>query len=66
MLFLLFIIDLASGLKFVCASLYADDPKAYAIICNLNDAAPIQTDIDFLSNWSQNDRLNFDIGECKI
>lgn len=52
-LFLLSINDLVLGLKFVCALLYADYLKVYAIIISLNYAAFFQADLDFLSDWSQ-------------
>ena len=65
-LFLLFVNDLVSGLKFVKGLLYADDFKAYEIVRSINDAILFQADLDYLSQWSYANGLDFNLSKCKI
>jgi len=46
--------------------MFADDTKVSRKICNENDGALLQQDLDSLTEWSKKCHLHFNIEKCKI
>jgi hypothetical protein len=66
-LFVLFINDLPNGLSpGTNASMYADDTKISRTIRTENDHAALQSDVDYLHNWSLVNKINFHPLKCKV
>jgi len=66
-LFVLFINDLPDGLSpGTDTSMYADDTKISRTICTENDHATLQSDIDYLHNWSLMNKMKFHPQKCKV
>lgn len=66
LLFLCFINDIICKLKFCKAQLFADDLKIFAPINSLTDCENLQMDIDTLSVWSMENKLDFNISKCAV
>jgi len=64
MLFLIFINDLPSLVKFSIIFLFADDTKCHRRICNITDSTKLQEDLNLLYQWSLNNQLYFGIPKC--
>ena len=66
-LFVLFINDLPAGLSpGTDCSMYADDTKIWRKIISENDHAILQSDIDYLYNWSLHNKMKFHPLKCKV
>ena len=66
-LFVLFINDLPDGLSpGTDASMYADDTKISRTINEESDHATLQSDINYLHNWSLTNKMNFHPQKCKV
>ena len=46
--------------------MFADDTKLSRKICNENDGALLQQDLDSLMEWSKDCHLDFNVEKCKI
>lgn len=66
LLFIIFINDLKSVLKFSDILLYADDAKIYCDINSLNDAENVQTDLDAVYSWCNSNRMFLNISKCSV
>ena len=64
-LFLLYINDLAEGLKSQ-VRLFADDTIAYMVIGDTADAASLQHDLDLLARWEELWQMEFHPGKCNV
>ena len=65
LLFLLFINDLAVLLT--CLKLlFADDLKIYCEISTISDCQRLQSELDLVSSWCDNNRLNLNISKCFV
>ena len=66
-LFVIFINDLPEGLTpGTDLALYADDTKIWRSIKAESDHLALQNDIAYLNSWSNNNKLHFNIGKCKV
>ena len=66
-LFVLFINDLPVGLNpGTNVSMYADDTKIWRIINSESDSILLQNDVDYLYNWSINNKMRFHPQKCKV
>jgi endonuclease/exonuclease/phosphatase family metal-dependent hydrolase len=66
-LFVLFINDLPAGLNpGTDVALYADDTKIWRRINSEEDHVALQEDIQYLHNWSINNKMNFHPQKCKV
>ena len=66
-LFVLFINDLPAGLSYGTElALYADDTKIWRKIVSEKDHEALQNDINYLYNWSINNKMNFHPQKCKV
>ncbi len=66
-LFVLFINDIASGLtKNTNLALYADDTKIWRTIYSEIDHDILQSDINYLYNWSIKNKMKFHPNKCKV
>ena len=65
LLFLLFINDLPNLLTSMCL-LFADDLKIYRSISSTHDAFLLQSDIDTIHKWCQDNCLPLNISKCKV
>jgi hypothetical protein len=63
LLFIIFINDLPSQIDSTI-KIFADDTKIFRAICNSNDSATLQDDLNKLINWSQNWLLPFNTKKC--
>ena len=66
LLFVLFINDLPSVVKFSKCLLFADDFKLYKKIQTIRDCVDLQKDIDNIYKWSCDFKLQFNIKKCSI
>lgn len=64
LLFLLFINDLPSVIKFSHCLLFADDLKIFRHVSHLNDCLLIQLDLNAVSGWCKNNNLLLNINKC--
>ena len=64
-LFIIFINDLPSEVKYNMCKLFADDCKLYGAVDASNNTSKIQSDLDNLSNWSKYWQLPFNAKKCK-
>ena len=66
LLFVLFIIDLPSGLSpKTNAAMYADDTKIWRQIHTLADCYILQNDIYYMQNWAVENKMKFNPKKCK-
>lgn len=65
LLFLLFINDVTSVLKYSNCLMYADDIKIFACVKSFGDAINLQHDVDSLNDWSKVNGLNLNLIKCK-
>nr|CAI5827926.1 unnamed protein product [Callosobruchus analis] len=65
LLFLIYINDLATELCQLNL-LFADDLKMYTEVNNYSDCILLQNDLNILSNWCVLNKLNLNIGKCKV
>ena len=65
LLFILFINDLLSCLRFCRILLFADDAKLFSIIKSPIDCSKIQKDIDAIHNWCIENALKLNLNKCK-
>ena len=66
-LFVLFINDIGEGLSSgTNLSLYADDTKIWRAIHSEHDCIGLQSDIDYLFEWSLNNKMQFHPNKCKV
>ena len=65
LLFNLFLYDLSIILKDVNHLFYADDLKIFHELKDNNDAALLQSKLDELAKWCNNNNLHLNIGKCK-
>lgn len=63
-LFIMYINDLPSQLRFSDCMLYADDVKIYKRISCLGDCLELQRDIISLSEWCSQWRMNLNLAKC--
>ena len=66
LLFLVYINDLSSSLNHTSSFLFADDTKCLRPICSPHDCILLQSDLDALSTWSTNWKLNFNESKCSL
>jgi hypothetical protein len=67
LLFVLFINDLPDGLSpGTQLSMYADDTKIWRPIHTENDCCLLQIDIDYLYDWSIQNKMRFHPDKCKV
>ena len=64
--FLIFVNDLPLWIRNSMIQMFADDTKVSRKICNENDGALLQQDLDSLVEWSKKCHLDFNIEKCKI
>jgi len=64
LLFLIYINDLPSAIKFAKAFLFADDTKCYKRITDTIDIHHLQEDINCISSWSIRDNLLLNLSKC--
>jgi len=64
LLFLIFINDLPLLVKFSKIFLFADDTKSHRRICNTDDSAKLQEDLNSLYCWSLDNQLYFGAPKC--
>jgi len=65
-LFLIFVNDLPLWIRNSMILMFADVTKVSRKICNENDGALLQQDLDSLMEWSKKCHLDFNIEKCKI
>ena len=65
-LFLIYINDLVSEVRYSKIALFADDAKASRPIKNKQDADRLQEDINSMVRWSDKWGLKFNPDKCKI
>ena len=65
-LFLIYINDLSSSMKYSKTFLFADDTKCFRPIRSPQDHILLQSDLDVLSLWSTNWKLMFNETKCSI
>ena len=66
LLFLIFINDLATLLKDCQFLLYADDLKIFRKVTSTNDCLLLQSEINKLTDWCKNNKMELNISKCKI
>jgi len=64
LLFLIFVNDLPLWICNSMILMFADDTKVSHKICNENDGALLQQDLDSLMEWSKKCHLDFNIEKC--
>jgi len=65
LLFILFINDVAKGLKHVNILIFADDTKLFTKIENKVDQEHLQEELDYIANWATFNRLELNCNRCK-
>lgn len=65
LLFILFMDDVVKAFKSI-KILYADDLKLLGKVSSLSDATRLQQDLDVLSQWCKRNRLDLNVGKCKV
>lgn len=66
LLFILYYDDVASVLKKVKCSLFADDLKMFHEIKTLSDALDLETDIYTFAAWCMRNYMSINVDKCKI
>ena len=66
LLFLVFINGLPLLVKFSKIFLFADDTKCHKRICNTDDSAKLQEDLNTLYYWSLDNQLYFGVPKCYL
>ena len=64
-LFVCFINDLPTKVKYNVCKLFADDCKLYGVVDLSSSTSTIQSDLNDLSNWSEDWQLPFNATKCK-
>lgn len=64
LLFNLFINDISKCFSYANFLLYADDLKIYSRVDTVVDAIRLQSDLDSLGRWCENNHLKFNYGKC--
>ena len=64
LLFLTLINDITECVTYSNILLYADDIKLFTSVRSYEDAARLQSDLNALVNWSEENRLPFNVGKC--
>jgi len=64
-LFLIFINDLDIDIQNLLLK-FADDTKLCSKVCNAEDIAKLQEDLDTLVRWSQQWQMKFNVQKCKV
>ncbi|XP_075158149.1 uncharacterized protein LOC142231426 [Haematobia irritans] len=65
LLFVLFINDVPSCLKWSKILLYADDLKLYMRISSISDIRRLQEDLNSLADWCSSNFLTINVGKCR-
>ncbi|XP_063907418.1 uncharacterized protein LOC135125695 [Zophobas morio] len=65
-LFLLFINDLMRGFRYSNFLLYADDLKVFKTVSSVKDALELQSDLNILYDWTENNLLPLNVNKCLI
>ena len=65
-LFIMFINDIVSHVKYANISLYADDSKIFHSISSTSDCHQLQSDLCNIVKWCRTWKLNLNIGKCQI
>lgn len=66
LLFIIFINDLITFLRWASALVYADDLKIYRAITSLEDCELMQNDIDAIAEWAILNKMVLHSGKCEI
>ena len=66
LLFIMFINDLTSCIKYSFVDLYADDVRIYKKIKSFDDCIKLQMDITALHLWSARNNINLSIPKCNV
>ena len=66
LLFLAFINDLPDIVRSSSTRLFADDSLIFREVCNLQDQALIQADLDRLAEWENTWQMSFNASKCNI
>lgn len=64
--FIIMAIDLPETVRAAKCLLFADDLKLYLAVSDLDDCQRLQADIDAVEEWSEVNRLYFNVGKCKV
>ena len=65
-LFIIFINDIISELKFTKAQLFADDLKLYAIVSSLMDCILFNKDLETLDRWCETNGMEMNAKKCNV
>lgn len=65
-LFLIFINDVVSVLRYCKCLLYADDLKFFCVIKSLDDCVNMQCDLECLVSWCKSNYLSLNVKKCKV
>jgi hypothetical protein len=66
LLFLLYIDDISSCLKFSKSMVFADDTKLYMSIDSESDCQKLQADLNAIEYWSKTWKMKLNVTKCKI
>lgn len=66
LLFNIFINDVTEKIAYSKIILYADDLKLFKQIDSVQDVADFQCDLSTLQNWSQENKLKFNLSKCYV
>jgi hypothetical protein len=66
LLFLLFINDIPSYLKYSKIMMYADDAKIYLPVNDIQDCDKLQKDLNYIIQWSEMWKMKLNVAKCKI
>ena len=65
-LFILYVNDLSSVLKYSDCKIYADDIKIYRSVESFNDTQLLQSDLNAFHNWCIVNGMFLNIDKCKV
>lgn len=65
LLFIIFINDMPSSVKFSSLKLYADDSLLFHPIYGANDPVCLQNDLDNLQCWAHASQMKFNVSKCE-
>lgn len=63
--FIIFVNDIVKIFEYAACEMYADDLKVFMPIRTIDDALKLQTDLDRLSEWCNNNSLFLNVSKCK-
>ena len=66
MLFIIFINDLPSNLKYSLTKMFADDCKLIARVLGMRDGVCLQNDLDILVRWTHEWNMTLNCFKCKV